>query len=96
MDDGKLLRAMHFGSKRSAPQEFYSFTMFHMIRLGIEGGFNKVSLGRTATEIKSTYGAVPEENYFSFYSENWFFKRLLRLAQKRYQPKHYVLRSPFK
>ena len=96
VDDGKLLRAMHFGSKTSAPQEFYSFTMFHMIRLGIEGGFNKVSLGRTATEIKSTYGAVPEENYFSFYSENWFFKRLLRLAQKRYQPKHYVLRSPFK
>ena len=96
VEDGKLLRAMHYGSSDNSPNDFYSYTMFYAIRLGIEGGFEKVSLGRTATEIKSTYGAEPEENYFSFYTENWFFRWLLKLAQNRYQPKSYVLRSPFK
>jgi hypothetical protein len=96
VEDGKLLRAMHFGSSDSAPIGFYSYTMFYVIRMGIEGGYQKVSLGRTATEIKSTYGAEPVENYFSFYSANWFFRGLLKLAQKRYQPKSYTIRRPFK
>jgi len=96
VEDGTLLRAMHFGSSDSSPNDFYSYAMFYVIRLGIEGGHQKVSLGRTATEIKSSYGAEPEENYFSFYSENWFFRGLLKLAQKRYQPKSYTLRRPFK
>jgi hypothetical protein len=96
VEDGPLLRAMHFGSSDNAPNQFYSYAMFYVIRLGIEGGHQKVSLGRTATEIKSSYGAEPEENYFSFYSENWFFRGLLKLAQKRYQPKSYILRRPFK
>ena len=96
VEDGKLLRAMHFGSSDSSPNDFYSYTMFYVIRLGIEGGYQKVSLGRTATEIKSTYGAEPEENYFSFYSANWFFRVLLKLAQNRYKPKSYILRRPFK
>ncbi|MBL6670335.1 MAG: GNAT family N-acetyltransferase [Flavobacteriaceae bacterium] len=96
IEDGKFLRAMHYGSIENTPQDFYSYAMFYAIRRGIEGGFEKVSLGRTATEIKSTYGAEPEENYFSFYTENWFFRWLLKLAQNRYQPKTYVLRRPFK
>tara|TARA_Y100000385_G_scaffold269818_1_gene308250 strand:- start:63 stop:1004 length:942 start_codon:yes stop_codon:yes gene_type:complete len=96
VEDGPLLRAMHFGASDNAPDQFYSYTMFYAIRLGIEGEYQKVSLGRTATEIKSTYGAETEENYFSFYSENWFFRGLLKLAQKRYQPKSYILRRPFK
>jgi len=54
-----------------------------------------VHLGRTATEIKSTYGAVPEENYFSFYSSSRFFQFLMRLADRYYRPKAYTLRSPF-
>ena len=96
VEDGTLLRAMHFGSSDSSPNDFYSYAMFYVIRLGIEGGYQKVSLGRTATEIKSSYGAEPEENYFSFYSENWFFRGLLKLAQNRYKPKSYILRRPFK
>jgi hypothetical protein len=96
IEDGKLLRAMHYGSIENTPQDFYSYAMFYAIRRGIEGGFEKVSLGRTATEIKSTCGALPEANYFSFYSEHWFFKQVLKLAQRRYEPKSYVLRSPFK
>jgi len=49
VEDGTLLRAMHFGSSDSSPNDFYSYAMFYVIRLGIEGGHQKVSLGRTAT-----------------------------------------------
>ena len=48
VEDGTLLRAMHFGSSDSSPNDFYSYAMFYVIRLGIEGGHQKVSLGRTA------------------------------------------------
>ena len=95
IEDGPVLRAMHFGQSNVAPEDFYSHAMFTLIGLGITTGVKKVHLGRTATEIKSTYGAVPEENYFSFYSTSRFFQFLMRLADKYYRPKAYTLRSPF-
>lgn len=95
IEDGPVLRAMHFGQSDDAPEDFYSHAMFTLIGHGITTGVKKVHLGRTATEIKSTYGAVPEENYFSFYSSSRFFQFLMRLADKYYRPKAYTLRSPF-
>ncbi len=95
IEDGPVLRAMHFGQSAEAPEDFYSHAMFTLIGHGITTGVKKVHLGRTATEIKSTYGAVPEENYFSFYSSSRFFQFLMRLADKYYRPKAYTLRSPF-
>jgi len=95
IEDGPILRAMHFGQSAEAPEDFYSHAMFTLIGHGITTGVKKVHLGRTATEIKSTYGAVPEENYFSFYSSSRFFQFLMRLADKYYRPKAYTLRSPF-
>ena len=70
--------------------------MFETIHRGIEGGFDEINLGRTATEIKSTYGAVARENYFSFYTGRPLLKMILRAAKKRYKLKEYTLRSPFK
>ena len=93
--DGDVLRAMHFGAADNAPEDFYSFAMFTLIKKGIDVRVKKIDLGRTATEIKSTYGAVAEENYFSFYSSGWFFKLALRIADRFYAPKPYMLRSPF-
>ena len=93
--DGDVLRAMHFGATDEAPEDFYSFAMFTLIKDGIESKVNKIDLGRTATEIKSTYGAVAEQNYFSFYSSGCLFKLALKLADHYYVPKPYTLRSPF-
>jgi len=95
IEDGPVLRAMHFGQSDDAPEDFYSHAMFTLIGHGITTGVQKVHLGRTATEIKSTYGAVPEENYFSFYSSSRFFQFLMRLADRYYLPKAYTLRNPF-
>lgn len=93
--DGAVLRAMHFGATAEAPEDFYSFAMFTLIKEGIDAKVEKIDLGRTATEIKSTYGAVATPNYFSFYSSGWFFKLALKLADRYYVPKPYTLRSPF-
>ena len=62
----------------------------------LQGGFNEINLGRTATEIKSTYGAVARDNYFSFYTTKPLLKLVLRIAKKKYQPKEYTLRTALK
>lgn len=94
--DGDTLRAMHYGAAVDAPANMYSYAMFSVIQRGIESGTTKINLGRTATEIKSTYGAIAEENYFSFYTQSILFKSALNLAKHRYTPKTFELRSPFK
>jgi len=96
ISDGSILRAMHYGAREDAPHHTYSFAMFSVIERGITQGYRTINLGRTATEIKSTYGAVPSSNYFSFYTRNVFFKSILRVAALRYTPKKFELRSPFK
>ena len=96
LKDGKVLRAMHYGAAENAPEGLYSLLMFETIHRGIEGGFEEVNLGRTATEIKSTYGAVARDNYFSFYTQRPLLKMILRASKKRYKSKVYTLRSPFK
>lgn len=95
IEDGPILRAMHIGFSENAPEYFYSYAMFTLIGHGITTGVQKVHLGRTGTEIKSTYGAVSEDNYFSFYSSSRFFQLLMRFADRYYRPKTYSLRSPF-
>ena len=89
------LRAMHYGAIEDAPDGLYSALMYEVIHNGILLGVKEINLGRTATEIKSTYGAVPRDNYFSFHTKNPLMKLALSIAQKRYKPKEYILRSPF-
>jgi hypothetical protein len=96
LKDGAVLRAMHFGAAEDAPGGLYSLLMFQVIHRGIEERFKEINLGRTATEIKSTYGAEARDNYFSFYTTKPILKLILRIAKKKYQPKEYVLRSAFK
>lgn len=96
LKDGGVLRAMHYGATEDAPSGLYSLLMFEVIHRGIEGGFNEINLGRTATEIKSTYGAVARDNYFSFYTTKPLLKLILRIAKKKYRPKEYILRSALK
>ncbi len=37
----------------------YPRMLYEFIKMGIEGGYKRINFGRTATEIKSTVGAVP-------------------------------------
>ena len=96
VEDGKYLRAMHYGTLKDVPDMIYSVAMFHVIEYGIEHGFKQIHLGRTATEIKSTYGARATENHFAFYTRNPLLKLAVYIAKQTYRPKEYKLRSPFK
>lgn len=96
VEDGAVLRAMHFGKSRNSDPALYSTAMFHAIAQGIAGKFNQVHLGRTATEIKSTYGAMATDNYFSFYTQRWWWRLLLKRAERTYRPGSYVLRDALK
>lgn len=96
LKDGEILRAMHYGAAEGAPNGIYSLLMFEVIHRGIQGGIKEINLGRTATEIKSTYGAEARENYFSFHTTKPVLKLLFKVAQKKYRPKGYTLRSAFK
>lgn len=96
MEDGNVLRAMHFGASEGAPKEVYSGLMYEVIRRGIDQNCKEINLGRTATEIKSTYGAVARENYFSFHTKKRSLQVALRLAGRFYSPKSYTMRAPFK
>ena len=90
------LRAMHYGAMSHAPDGLYSALMFEIIERGIQLEVLEINLGRTATEIKSIYVAVPRDNYFSFYTRNPIMKFVLGEVKRRYKPKEYILRAPFK
>lgn len=94
--DGEVLRAMHFGKRPDAKEQWYSRAMFHVIECGIIGHYHKIHLGRTATEIKSTYGAEAVENYMSFHTTRRRWRWLFDWAERKYKPKQYTLRQALK
>ena len=66
------------------------------IRLGLEKGVTTINLGRTASEIKSTVGAVPLELSCYIKHKNKFINFLIRPFFKRIQIKSFKQHSPFK
>jgi hypothetical protein len=66
------------------------------IRLGLEKGVATINLGRTASEIKSTVGAIPLELSCYIKHKNKFINFLIRPFFKRIQIKSFKQHSPFK
>jgi len=97
--DDEAVHAMHMGFEPSYAQQsqFYQRSMMDLVRLAIEERKPLLNMGRTATEIKSTMGAVPVENSFVFFSPRPVVRALLRLYALRFHSlPDYTLRSPFK
>jgi len=97
--DDEAVHAMHMGFAPSYAQQsqFYQRSMMDLVRLAIEERKPLLNMGRTATEIKSTMGAVPVENSFVFFSPRPVVRALLRLYARRFHClPEYTLRSPFK
>jgi hypothetical protein len=92
------LYAMHLGlTDQAAEDQLYQRMMYDVIEFGILQKDEFVCLGRTATEIKSTMGAVPVENSYVFYAKNKIIRNIIALYKNRfYKPKSYQLRNPFK
>lgn len=92
------LYAMHLGlTDAAADEQLYQRMMYDMIDYAIVNKDEFVCLGRTATEIKSTMGAVPVENSYVFYAKSKILRFILKFYKNRfYKPKTYQIRSPFK
>lgn len=97
--DDDAVHAMHMGFEPSYAKQsqFYQRSMMDLVRLAIEERKPLLNMGRTATEMKSTMGAIPVENSFVFFSPRPVVRALLRLYARRFHRlPNYTLRSPFK
>ena len=97
INDGETLEAHYIGYLEpfdDAP--VYHRMLFDFIKEGIEKKCHEVSFARTATEIKSSVGAVPEEISCYIRATGRVKKKLLRSYLARLEMPQYTLRHPFK
>lgn len=90
--------AMHIGYLAEFAREWhlYQRLMLELIERFIKTGMRRLQLGRTATEIKSTLGAVPLHNSIVVYTQSTILKQILNLYKRYFfKPKPYTLRQPF-
>ncbi|WP_353777284.1 hypothetical protein [Winogradskyella sp. 3972H.M.0a.05] len=66
------------------------------VRLGIEHGSKRINLGRTASEIKSTLGALPEDLTCYIRHRKTIQNQLMKPFIKNVQIKSYKQHQPFK
>jgi len=66
------------------------------VRLGIEKQVSSIDLGRTASEIKTTIGAIPLELSCYIKHKNPFFNSLIKPFFRRIKIKEFKQHSPFK
>ena len=74
----------------------YSRMLYDYLRIAIERGASSVNYGRTATEIKSTLGAVPVDMTCYVRHRSPTLNKLLPLAVRAIRPPGLSLRKPFK
>ena len=71
--------------------------MYDLIQYSIFNKKKTINIGRTATEIKSTLGAVPIENSFVLFTKSIILRFLLNLYTNYiHKTQVYTLRNPFK
>ena len=70
--DDEAVHAMHMGFEPHYAQQsqFYQRSMMDLVRLAMEERKPLLNMGRTATEMKSTMGAMPVENSFVFFQSS--------------------------
>ena len=74
----------------------YQRILYDFIREGIEAGYKKVFLGRTAAEMKSTVGAVPHDLVCYIRHRNGLSNQVIRPFIDYLKPSAWIPRNPFK
>jgi hypothetical protein len=74
----------------------YQRVLYDFIAEGIEAGYEKVFLGRTAAEMKSTVGAEPHDLVCYIRHRNGLSNQVIRPFIDYLKPSPWVPRSPFK
>jgi len=96
---GNRVFAMHIGYKAECAREWhlYQRLMLDLIGKFIAEGVIDIQLGRTATEIKSTLGAEPQENSIAVYTKSISLRFILKIYKRYFfKTRDYTLRKPFR
>jgi predicted N-acyltransferase len=74
----------------------YQRMLYDYIQLAIDRNLNSINFGRTASEIKSSVGAVPEHLTVYIRHKKTITNKFLRLFLSRIQPTEFHQKFPFK
>jgi len=70
--------------------------LYDLIDQAIQSGHQTINYGRTANEIKSTIGAVPQKMICYMKHRNIVMNQLVGILLKVFKPKEWEQRNPFK
>ena len=70
--------------------------LFEQIQFAIENKIDLIKFGRTASEFKSNFGAVPQSNKGFVYDQGGVLLYFLNPLLKLLKPKDWIQRNPFK
>jgi len=99
IEEENHIHATHLGIDENLPLTYslYQRMMYDLIHYSIVNKKKTMNIGRTATEIKSTLGAVPIENSFVLFTKSRILRFLLNLYTNHiHKTQVYILRNPFK
>ncbi|MDG1451903.1 MAG: peptidogalycan biosysnthesis protein [Polaribacter sp.] len=74
----------------------YQRMLYNYIEIGINKKLNTINFGRTASEIKSSVGAVPEDLTIYLRHKKGVKNKILKLFLQRIQPNSFQQKFPFK
>jgi predicted N-acyltransferase len=77
-------------------QAIYQRMLYTYIEIGIEKRLKTINFGRTASEIKSSVGAVPQDLTMYLRHKKTIKNRILKLFLQRVQPTAFQQKFPFK
>ncbi|MFM1898847.1 MAG: hypothetical protein RL577_1087 [Bacteroidota bacterium] len=99
IEDGHEWHAMHMGIYNPVGEQYplYQRMFLDLIDSAIAAKTQRLYMGRTATEIKSTLGAIALDNQFLVFVKFSWLRYLTRLYKRFvYRAPGYTLRRPFK
>ncbi|MEL6922725.1 MAG: GNAT family N-acetyltransferase [Bacteroidota bacterium] len=99
IDNHRELEAHFLGidQRFNQPKQVYLNMLYDMVREGIEGHFQRVIFARTAMEIKSSVGAIPEELYCYMRHKNHLSNKFAgTIFEYLRPPQEWVQRRPFR
>lgn len=96
--NNKTLDAHYVGLDYSKNREYaiYQRMLYDYIQIAFDTKLAKINFGRTASDIKSSVGAIPQDLTIYLRHKNSFPNRLLKLFLNRIKPTPFHQKYPFK
>lgn len=96
--DSDTMHVHYIGLDYDKNKEYkiYNRMLLDFVKIAIENRKKQIHFGRTATEIKTTIGAVPNPLHAYIKMNNGLINASLPYFLKRIKPPEYTVRNPFK